>query len=147
MIGYVYKLTDRRNGKVYIGQHHGKKLSSTYRGSGHGLTNEIKNNCDICVKEWCDTQEQLNEAEEYWIKYYDATNPDKGYNMTVRGWYGGNIKFCYHKINPEWLELKKSKKGVKCNDTIGEYIMTESGKIVRKYLDYEYKTWNEIHSI
>ena len=139
-------MTDRRNGKVYIGQHHAKRFCSTYKGSGHSLTNEIRDNCDVSVKEWCDTQDELNEAEEYWINYYNATNPDKGYNMSIRGWYGENTKFCRNKINPEWVKLSESKKGVASNDAIGEYLITETGKIVRKYLDYEYNTWNELHS-
>lgn len=35
------------------------------------------------------TQEELNEKEIYWIKYYDSTNRDKGYNLKFGGNSGG----------------------------------------------------------
>jgi hypothetical protein len=31
------------------------------------------------------TEELLDEREKFWISYYDSSNPQKGYNLTIGG--------------------------------------------------------------
>ena len=66
---YIYKTTNIKNGKVYIGQH--SRGSESYLGSGtllrrailkHGITNFQKE-----IIEECSTKKELNEREIYWI--------------------------------------------------------------------------------
>lgn len=89
--GYVYKLTYNKNNKIYIGAKTGNKVNLAYYGSGSVWTSEVLNNCnpstDIVreILQWCDTVEELNKAEKYWINYYDSTNPSIGYNILKGG--------------------------------------------------------------
>lgn len=48
---------------------------------------------------------QLQEREEYWIKYYDATNPDKGYNRSPGR--GGHIAKVIEQYDIEGNFLKE----------------------------------------
>lgn len=101
----VYKITNTVNSKVYIGittstlkyrwsRHltEGRNISNTkhlYRamrkyGEDKFIAEEIDNT---------DNFETLGKLERYYIKLYDSTNPDKGYNLTKGGeknQYDGN---------------------------------------------------------
>ena len=94
-MGYIYKITNDFNDKVYIGQ---TINSIEYRFKCH--FNEAKNDTNKQNKfhkalmelgfehfktelvEEC-PNENLNEREQYWIKYYDSVN--NGYNTTWGG--------------------------------------------------------------
>lgn len=115
--GIIYKITDNHNGLVYIGQttqslkrrwrghqsdfkcktHHNDLLQRVYNKYGLEVFSiEIIEQCDI---------EKLDERERYWIKYYDSTNREKGYNFED----GGN-------------ELKKH-----CKETIEKMTLASRG--------------------
>ena len=94
MVG-IYKLTNKINGKVYIGQskHIEKRLKEhvrkTYPGY-HGPRNPITyalmkygvENFDFSVVEECKFSE-LNEREIYYISLYKSNTKNGGYNMTA----------------------------------------------------------------
>ena len=90
MFGYIYLTTNLVNGKQYIGQ---KKsdvfLGEKYLGSGTALTKAVekygRENFSVEMLESCDSFEQLNDCEKYWIIKFDAVNSDKFYNII----YGG----------------------------------------------------------
>lgn len=94
MYGYIYKTTNLLNGKIYIGQHKSNKFDIAYFGSGKHILSSIKKHgiknfkCELI--EWCDTRSSANSKERYWIKYYNATNKNIGYNITEGGdgWSG-----------------------------------------------------------
>lgn len=93
----IYKTTNLINGKIYIGQTH--NLSDKYIGSGKNLKRAIKKygkeNFTKDVIEYCDSDDQLNEREKYWITYYNSKDKNIGYNLTYggqTGWY----KNCKH---------------------------------------------------
>lgn len=91
----IYKITNRINGKVYIGQ---TTRPLTVRWKQH--CNPANTNCialhraiqkygkeNFTVEQIdvaCDIDE-LNEKEIYWIKFYDSVNSEKGYNLKVGG--------------------------------------------------------------
>ena len=89
MYGYVYKTTNLRNHKIYIGQHKGHIFDPYYYGSGSWfsrvLKKEGKENFKCEVLEECDTAELLNEREIYWIEFYQSRNPQIGYNLAKGG--------------------------------------------------------------
>lgn len=95
MYGYIYKTTNLINNKIYVGQHKATKFDITYYGSGKHLLNSInkygiKNfKCELI--EWCDTKAHTNARERYWIKQYNSTDRNIGYNITEGGdgWKGG----------------------------------------------------------
>lgn len=96
MYGYIYKTTDLSNGKIYIGQHKATKFSgASYVGSGI-IIRAIKDFCHRSgiaivdrlrtdIIEECNSAEELNDREIYWIKYFDSMNPQIGYNLYEGG--------------------------------------------------------------
>lgn len=91
MYGYIYKLTYKD--KIYIGAKTGNKIVESYYGSGTKWNKDVVSKCnpEIDIKrdilQWCETSDELNIAEQYWIGFYDSTNPKIGYNIQK----GGNI--------------------------------------------------------
>ena len=101
---YIYCIVNTLNGKMYIGQHCGKKYN--YFGSGIMLHRAYKKwTKEVFSKfilEYCD-QNKLNEREIYWISYYNTCR-GRGYNITEGG--GGNLGYKY---SPESIAKMKSK--------------------------------------
>jgi hypothetical protein len=92
MYGYIYKTTDLETGKIYVGQHKAKSFDSKYYGSGIIITSLIKKfgfdrfKCELL--ESCNTPEELNEKEIYWINKLDCLNINVGYNIASGGAFG-----------------------------------------------------------
>jgi hypothetical protein len=93
----VYKITNKQNGKIYIGitnqgaqtrwLHH---LYESRSGSDFPIHNAIRkygvDNFQIEVIEVISGDyDYLKEREVYWVKFYDSYNKEKGYNLTVGG--------------------------------------------------------------
>lgn len=91
--GYIYKITNNINKKLYIGLHKSEKFDSSYFGSGVLIKKSIekygKENFSIEVLDWADSREELNKKEKYWILHFNSKVPN-GYNMTDGG-DGGDI--------------------------------------------------------
>lgn len=93
MYGYIYKTTNLITKKIYIGQHKAKQFEpNRYIGGGKLLAKAIakygKNNFKNELIEWAESREILSEREIFWINFYDATNPNIGYNIHEGG-FGG----------------------------------------------------------
>ena len=91
-MGYIYKITNTVNNKVYIGQtirnpllrkeehfnnlskgiHHNSHLQSSFNKYGDVFEFEVIEECP---------DEKLNEREKYWISFYDTMN--YGYNQRL----------------------------------------------------------------
>jgi len=104
----IYKTTNLINNKIYIGKTTRKSL--LYYGSGIVLNQSIKKygkeNFKREIIEQCDTFEQLNERERFWILELKSYDPNIGYNRS----YGGDG---FSGITPETilkLKLKRSKR-------------------------------------
>lgn len=93
MFGYIYKRQNKINGKIYIGQHQYDKfeIDPRYPGSGNifkkALNKYGNENFTYELLEACDTLEDLNAKECYYIRLFDCISP-KGYNLRD----GGNGK-------------------------------------------------------
>jgi len=93
----IYKITNLKNNKGYIGQ--STDIKKRWRNHKFELKNNLHNNpylqnafnkhgeeaFEFRIIEKT-SPENLDEAEEFWIDYFDSTNPEKGYNLK----YGGN---------------------------------------------------------
>ena len=92
MYGYVYKTTDLRNGKIYVGRHKSDEFDSSYFGSGNIIKRIIENNstdilsCEILQE--CYSHDEMCNAEKYWIAKLDSKNPEIGYNIADGGEFG-----------------------------------------------------------
>ncbi len=97
MVG-IYKITNKINGKVYIGQsvdiearfrkHRSAPFNpknDAYFGHFYSAIRKYSlDNFSFQILEEC-TKAQLDDREKYWIAYFDSYNPQKGYNETKGG--------------------------------------------------------------
>lgn len=106
----IYKITNQVNGKVYIGQ--SKDIKARWRRHRTAAFAEWSNQYDshlyrsirkygldnfrFEVIEECLIAD-LNDRESYWIKYYNSTDINNGYNMTIEASASGT----YQKLNPQ----------------------------------------------
>lgn len=87
--GYIYKITNKINKKIYIGKKVGAEFDESYWGSGtklrKALTEFGKENFDREIIEWCSNKDILKERERYWISALNARDPEFGYNKRPGG--------------------------------------------------------------
>ena len=91
---FIYKITNKINNKVYIGQSIRPIEKRFQRHINDALNNIIDTHFSRAIRKYgkdnfyvelidkAENQEELNNKEQYWIKYYDSTNDKKGYNET-----------------------------------------------------------------
>lgn len=117
-MGEIYKLSETKpslqksgiykinfpNNKYYIGLSvnirkriltHNENAYGKYKNKNLPLYNAIRyfgkiDEFEILEEIARDDETRLKERERYWIAYYDATNKDKGYNISIGGDYNGN---------------------------------------------------------
>ena len=93
MYGFIYITTNLINGKKYIGQkrYDNRGKWKTYLGSGTLLKRAIKKykkeNFSREIIDEAKDQDELNDKEIFWIRYYNADSSDDFYNICS----GGNI--------------------------------------------------------
>lgn len=96
MHGYVYITTNLINGKKYIGKRSKPEFDSNYVGSGKLLKRAIKkygkDNFKCEVIKWCETEEELNSSEKFFIQKYNAQASDMFYNISSGGDWGDITK-------------------------------------------------------
>lgn len=100
LLGYIYKITNRVNGKIYIGQTRLSTIQDRFKTHVKNANRRVNrylydamnhygiNNFSIEELEHCDTDD-LDSREIYWISYYKSNDKNFGYNMTSGGG-GGN---------------------------------------------------------
>ena len=112
----IYLTKNLINGKGYVGQHVSNNEVDDYLGSGillekairkHGKANFVNG-----VIEFCKSEKELNEREEYWILKLNTLNPT-GYNISASG-YGNGTRG----VEP-W---NKGKTGIYSEETIQKMI-------------------------
>lgn len=150
-MGYIYKITNVLNNKVYIGQttrsykdrwaeHKRDRFKEPY--SNWPLYRMI-NSVGLENVTWEVIEEisnsDLNTREKYWIEFYDSKN--NGYNCTYGGHNG--TKHDYNEILQYWLN-----KGERSFTKTAIYFNTDNGYIsdIIKSMGYERRTWEEINS-
>jgi len=83
----IYKITNKINGKIYIGQDSFDR--DDYFGSGKLISRAIKKygieNFKKEIVEECINRESLNEREMFWISQCNSTDPKIGYNIRLGG--------------------------------------------------------------
>lgn len=92
--GYIYKILNRVNGKIYIGQNKGG-FNANYFGSGTGIKNAIKkygkNFFVLEVIDWANSAYKLDCLEKRFIaEHREAYGKEFLYNMSSGGEHGKN---------------------------------------------------------
>lgn len=128
---HVYMTTNRVNGKIYIGQHKGN--NKYYKGGGKVLKQAFKkhgwDNFECLILEQCDDQKSLDEAEIYWIKFYNSTDRRVGYNIAE----GGNKIVVPKEYHPNWgKSLKESTKEKISQSLMGHKLSQETRDKISK---------------
>lgn len=139
----IYKITNKINGKIYIGQHQTKNLDDGYMGSGKRIIRSINKhgieNFDKEILHIFETQEEMNAKEAELVTEEFCLREDT-YNLSIGGCAGWNyvntsgiIKFkgkrhtenskkkMGHPGNKNWLgrqHLDESKKKIGLNTTL-----------------------------
>ena len=122
MYGYIYKTTNLITNKIYIGQKKSEIfLENKYLGSGKKLKSSVnyygKSNFKVELIDTAQTSDELNEKETYWIKKFNSTDKDIGYNIAKGGrqfsgdnpWNKGLNKFIDSRLaQSEETKLKRS---------------------------------------
>lgn len=120
---YIYIIKNIKNYKNYIGQRTKCSYNDTkYMGSGILIKRAIKKygieNFEKEILQECNSQEELNEAEKYWIKHFNSLSPN-GYNISEGGHFGNMGEIVNKKISEKkkkwWLELNLIQKKQICN--------------------------------
>lgn len=106
---YIYLITNQVNNKIYVGKHHTDNLDDGYMGSGKIIKRAItKYGIENFTKEYlafCDTEEKLNQLEQFYIKKYKAR--EAGYNLTD----GGDGTIGYKHTEEDKIKISKAGKG------------------------------------
>ena len=121
---YIYKITNKINNKIYIGQVYNKTIQDRFNRHiktasadcksyiGRAIHKYGKDNFICELIDTATSLQELNQKEIYWISYYNSTDSKIGYNLTPGG-DGGNTYLC--KTENEMKEIKekisKSNKG------------------------------------
>ena len=88
MSGYIYLIVNNENGKTYVGQHRSNNWKDSYKGSGKLLWKAYKkygfNKFDKFLIQYCETEEELNKQEIFWIDEYRKRGKAE-YNITEGG--------------------------------------------------------------
>lgn len=102
---FIYKITNKINGKIYIGQVYNKSVQDRFdrhireANPKHPIVLDraiYKYGKENFVCEQIDSAnslEELNQKEKYWIKFYNSTNRNIGYNLTDGGDGGNTYKY------------------------------------------------------
>ena len=88
MFYYLYKITNKINGKYYIGVHQTKNLDDNYMGSGFALREDIKKfgfeNFEKTILEFFDNSEDMYAREQELVNK-EMVNSNDTYNLIHGG--------------------------------------------------------------
>ena len=113
--GYIYMSYNTITKKKYIGQHQGE-FNPHYEGSGLKVKEDLKKygtkSFTSKLIQYCNSQEEMDEMERYYIEKFNATKRDDFYNISLGG--SGGWSLYYGSLRKERREkLSKSLKGRK----------------------------------
>jgi group I intron endonuclease len=128
----IYLTINLLNGKFYVGQLFNRKGKNSYLGSGKYILRAIrkygKENFTRVTLCYCNSQEELNQMEIYWISYFDSTNPSVGYNLAKGGESNSGWKMPLHLINKQKQRRTSQETKEKIRKSMLGRILTEEHK-------------------
>lgn len=112
---FIYKITNKINNKIYIGQVYNKTVQDRFNRHikeansknpilvDRAIYKYGKDNFIVKQIDEATSLKELNQKEKYWIKFYNSTDKNIGYNLTAGG-DGGNTYL--YKTPEEMDEIK-----------------------------------------
>lgn len=119
MFGYIYLIVNNVNGKMYVGQHKSNNFNDNYKGSGKLLWKAYgkygEENFDKLFIESCESREQLNEREIFWIAEYKRRGYTL-YNLDKGGYRNYNTSKASNSLKDYWTDERRAEwsKRMKC---------------------------------
>ena len=112
MFHYVYEITNKINGKKYIGKHSTNNLNDKYMGSGVAISEAIKKygieNFSKNILHLCDSEEEAFKFELLEIEKVEATKNSLYYNIASGG--KGGVAILWNDLeHRENMSLKTKK--------------------------------------
>ena len=124
---YIYLIQNKLNNKLYIGQTNStishRFAQHTYDAKSRKFTYPLYNainkygiaNFSVIELETHDTQDEANDAEEFFIQYFQARNKSIGYNIKPGGKVSGHSAETIAKISASNKGKKRSPEAVENN--------------------------------
>ncbi len=154
--GFIYKITNKINGKVYIGQtiktvnkrfkeHINSSKCKSRNSYNYPLCKALRkygiNNFSVeKIEELQDfTQREIDERETYWIKYYNSINKNFGYNQLQGGKTTSHLDLDENKVIDLYNELKTLSSVatiLNCSVTTVGSILTKNGIKVTSSMEH-----------
>lgn len=126
--GYVYKMTNILNNKIYVGKRKSVVFDEQYWGGGKIITSAVrkygKESFTREILEWCSSKTQLDERERFWIAELHARDLNIGYNLAE----GGEGGITYVGENPQKGKLVSDESRQKMSDAHKGLIPSEETK-------------------
>jgi group I intron endonuclease len=117
----IYKTTNLIDGMIYVGQD--TKNRPSYYGSGLLIKRAIKKfgkeNFKKEILEYCNSKEELNEREVFWIK--ELNSKEKGYNICSGG-QGQNSNEIKEKFSKNRTGINNTMYGKNHTDDVKKFI-------------------------
>lgn len=162
-IGYIYKITNKQDGKIYVG-----KSKTTVQSRWHGhlrdykkyiqqdkntskLYNAIRkygiDSFEIEQIDQCSYRD-LDEKERYWISKLNSRDPSVGYNICKGGECGpGGPRFAGHKHSEETkAQMSLSRRGENNSNYNHHRVMPEEEKQKHAHPGESNGMWGKKHS-
>ena len=136
MYGYIYITINTKTNMKYIGKHKSEQYDPYYLGSGllmqKALYKYSRDNFIQYILEYCESLEDLNYKEEYWINYFQADKEHDFYNISKGGNNWSYIKGKFNLESPHTYKKWKQKMDLINNDKEKQRKKSESlkGKLV-----------------
>lgn len=139
-MGFIYKITNQINGKIYIGQtvktvqkrfiQHKNNSNKSYFSqiALYKAFNKYGINNFICEEIEEVPNNELDEREKYWIEYYDSYF--NGYNSTLGGRAAQLYNWDIEDIIEKYQELKSARKVAEiigCDHSTIDHILNANG--------------------
>lgn len=140
--GYVYLIKDCFTKKVYVGQSCRLKNQNSYFGSGKIILRIIKkrkHHLEKRILGFCDSKEELDEAEKICIEFFDARNFIYGYNIGE----GGLGPRLFKEQNGMFNKRHSIKSKIKMQQTLRK-TKCHAGKRNGRYVETSIELTNEI---
>lgn len=119
--GFIYKIENKINHKIYIGQttrtvlsrwkehiSQAKDINKPHHYFHNAINKYGEENFIVKEIDSCDNKEELNAKEIYYISIYNSNNPKYGYNLTKGGEGGYTSEVCQLDLNGKLLKTYPS---------------------------------------